>query len=170
MKNTKMSICAFFKKNFTKVIHINKSFDATANWEQWNALSIDLFDLVNSYRIQQSMLPLLPSGVLTILARERCRFNIDRVTFNLDYGMPYIRIKKISHAGIDKVLNKSYELGISSLKENLSFGYLNIETHLLKWKESKEHNRILLENARWMGCHIEYDTLNRPTVCLLIAY
>lgn len=120
-------------------------FKQEDNTLEWDLKELELFDKINSYRIENKVNPLKLDKVHRELALMR---NIDNT-----------EVDSISHEGFATVHNILIEgKGLKRAGENLGYKYTKIETVLEAWKKSEDHNRNML-NPNWIysGLSIYFD-------------
>lgn len=158
----KMSICAFFKKIFTKSNKNKIIFVPKYTWEIWKPDCNQLALAINKYRTENNREPYILSDSLQYLAQERTKYNVE---INL------IQLNTISHSGISTVIVKARKYGLKEIGENLGYGYKYYQGFFYNWANSLRHDSLLLSNEhKYMGIGRSTDSKGRKVMCLIVGY
>ena len=109
----------------------------TINVIEWDIFETKVFDLINDYRKELGLKPLLMDDRFYLIAEKR---NLA----NHKLGRP-------THVGMRKTNEELLPLGIKYTAENLGWGYTTPEGLVGSWINSDDHHKILTGDWKYTG-------------------
>jgi uncharacterized protein YkwD len=110
--------------------------------------------LLNEYRLENNLEEVIPEAYLSNIALNRV---IEKV-----------QSKDETHSGSEAVFQAIKKYGFKHGQEILSFNYATISATFRKYKESFDHNNIMLSSRLYVGLGI-YEHDSEIHTCILFA-
>ena len=145
-------ICRWFKKKKKKQLR----YVPKDNSKQWHKLELDILSEINHYRLKKKM------GILTA--------DVNLYHYAENRALECKMIGRLdNHEGFPRIRKKLEAIGLSSLGENLGYGYPNAQKLVRAWYNSPSHKRLMLSRHRtYAGVGFSNEG-NKTYFCLILA-